>query len=110
MLSPNDSQSASESFKKTLDGFFVLTYAGFGFRATPVFSMAIKSAVVLNEEIGRRLLNVREAAQYLGLEVDTVYKKARLRELPCVKVGRALRFDLKALERFVEQHTIETID
>lgn len=67
-------------------------------------------AMVLNEGIGRRLLDVREAAQYLGLEVDTVYKKSRLRELPCVKVGRALRFDLKALERFVEQHTIETID
>jgi len=66
--------------------------------------------LVLNRFIGRRLLNVRETAQYLGLEVDTVYKKARLRELPCVKVGRALRFDLKALERFVEQHTIETID
>jgi excisionase family DNA binding protein len=57
-----------------------------------------------------RLLNVREAAQYLGLEVVTVYKKSRLRELPSVKVGRALRFDLKALERFVERHTVETID
>ena len=68
------------------------------------------AAMVLNEGIGRRLLNVREAAQYLGLEVDTVYKKARLREVPCVKVGRALRFDVKALERFIEQHTIETID
>jgi excisionase family DNA binding protein len=68
------------------------------------------ATVVLNELIGRRLLNVREAAQYLGLEVDTVYKKARLREVPCVKVGRALRFDVKALERFVEQHTIKTID
>ncbi|MBV8845905.1 MAG: helix-turn-helix domain-containing protein [Bryobacterales bacterium] len=66
--------------------------------------------MVLNGHIGRRLLNVRETAQYLGLEVDTIYKKARLRELPCVKVGRALRFDIKALERFVEQHTIETID
>ena len=66
--------------------------------------------MVDNISIGRRLLNVREAAQYLGLEVDTVYKKARLREVPCVKVGRALRFDLKALERFIEQHTIETID
>jgi excisionase family DNA binding protein len=68
------------------------------------------ATVVLNELIGRRLLNVREAAQYLGLEVDTVYKKARLREVPCVKVGRALRFDVKALGRFIEQHTIETID
>jgi excisionase family DNA binding protein len=67
-------------------------------------------AMVLNEGIGRRLLNVREAAQFLGLQVDTVYKKARLREVPCVKVGRALRFDLKALDRFIEQYTIETID
>ena len=68
------------------------------------------SAMVLNGVIGKRLLNVREAAQFLGLEVDTVYKKSRLRELPCVKVGRALRFDVKALERYIEQHTIETID
>jgi len=50
--------------------------------------------MVSNGVIARRLLNVREAAQYLGLEVDTVYKKSRLREVPCVKVGRALRFDV----------------
>lgn len=69
-----------------------------------------RAKMVSNEVIGRRLLNVREAAQYLGLEVDTVYKKSRLREVPCVKVGRALRFDVRALERYIEQHTIETID
>jgi excisionase family DNA binding protein len=66
--------------------------------------------LVLNGGVGKRLLNAEEAAGYLGLKVDTVYKKARLRELPSVKVGRALRFDVKALERFVEQHTIETIE
>jgi excisionase family DNA binding protein len=74
--------------------------------------MVSKEAIgmVLHIGNGRRLLNVREAAQYLGLEVDTIYKKARLREVPCVKVGRALRFDVQALDRFIEQHTIETID
>ena len=66
--------------------------------------------LVSNGIIGRRLLNVREAAQYLGLEVDTVYRKSRLREVPCVKVGRALRFDVKALEKYIEQHSIQTID
>ncbi len=66
--------------------------------------MALRSQMRLNESVGKRLLNVREAAQYLGLEVDTVYKKARLRELPSVKVGRALRFDVKALERFIESN------
>lgn len=68
------------------------------------------SEVVSNISIGRRLLDVEEAAQYLGLEVDTVYKKARLRELPSVKLGRSLRFDVMALSRFIEEHTIETID
>ena len=62
-----------------------------------------------NKIVGKRLLNVQEAAEYLGLEIDTVYKKSRLRELPSVKVGRALRFDVKALQRFIEEHTIETI-
>ena len=66
--------------------------------------------IVQDEGIGKRLLNVEEAARYLGLQVDTVYKKSRLRELPCVKVGRSLRFDVEALRRFIEQHTIETID
>jgi len=66
--------------------------------------MALRSQMRLNENVGKRLLNVREAARYLSLEVDTVYKKARLRELPYVKVGRALRFDVKALERYIEQN------
>ena len=65
---------------------------------------------VSNGAIVRRLLNVTEAAHYLGLEVDTVYKKSRMREVPSVKVGRALRFDVKALERYIEQHSIKTID
>ena len=66
--------------------------------------------MVSNNGVGKRLLNVEEAAEYLGLKVDTIYKKTRLRELPYVKVGRALRFDVKALQRFIEQHTIETIE
>jgi excisionase family DNA binding protein len=63
-----------------------------------------------NEHVGKRLLKAEEAAEYLSLDVDTVYRKSRLRELPSVKVGRSLRFDVEALERFIEEHTIETID
>jgi excisionase family DNA binding protein len=73
-------------------------------------AVAPKRSMVSNSGVGKRLLNAKEAAGYLGFKVDTVYRKARLRELPSVKVGRALRFDVKALERFVEQHTIETIE
>ena len=71
--------------------------------------MTNRSAVGSNDGVGKRLLTPKEAAEYLGLAVDTVYRQARLRKLPSVKVGRSLRFDLKALERFVERNTIETL-
>lgn len=73
-------------------------------------SMASADERVSNEKVGKRLLNVEEVARYLGLEVDTVYKKARLRDLPSVKVGRALRFDVKALDRYIEQHAIKPLE
>ena len=73
-------------------------------------AISTRTSRVFNGDVGKRLLNVREAAEYLGLQVDTVYKKSRLRELPYVKVGRALRFDVNALQRFIEQHTIETLE
>jgi excisionase family DNA binding protein len=72
--------------------------------------MASQSKMRSNVIVGKRLLNVAEAARYLSLRVDTVYKKARLRELPSVKVGRALRFDVLALEQYVDQNSITTLD
>lgn len=67
-------------------------------------------SIVSNGTIGRRLLNVEEAAQYLGLSVDTLHKWVQLRAIPHVKAGRALRFDLAALNRYIDEHTIGTID
>jgi excisionase family DNA binding protein len=67
-------------------------------------------AIVSNGGIGRRLLNVGEAARYLGLSVDALHKWVQLRAIPHVKAGRALRFDLVALNRYIDEHTIGTID
>jgi excisionase family DNA binding protein len=72
--------------------------------------VASKDGFSSNGEVGKRLLTPEEAAAYLGLKVDTVYKKARLRELPSVKVGRALRFDVIALDRYIELHTIKNLE
>ncbi len=69
-----------------------------------------RSESASTETIFKRLLKAEEAAQYLGLKIDTVYKKSRMREIPSVKVGRALRFDVKALDRYIEQNTITVID
>ena len=72
--------------------------------------MAFPTKARSNGEVGKRLLTPEEAAAYLGLKVDTIYKQARLRELPSVKVGRALRFDVVALDRYIEQHTIKNLE
>lgn len=44
--------------------------------------MPAQSQMRSNGHVGKRLLNVQEAARFLGLKVDTIYKKARLCELP----------------------------
>ena len=41
--------------------------------------MATAQEMRSNGLVGKRLLNVGEAAVFLGLKVDTVYRKARLR-------------------------------
>jgi excisionase family DNA binding protein len=63
-----------------------------------------------NESVARRLINVEEAAQYLGIKANTVRKKLRLRELPYVKLGGSVRFDVKALDVLIAQHTIEVVE
>lgn len=72
--------------------------------------MPSESQMRSNGHIGKRLLTPKETAEYLGLQVDTVYKKSRLRELPSVKVGSALRFDVVALNRYVEQHSRKNLE
>jgi excisionase family DNA binding protein len=49
-----------------------------------------------------RLLNVREAARYLGTTAKTLYTMAWRRDIAFVKMGRSLRFDIRDLEQMIE--------
>lgn len=53
------------------------------------------------------LCDVRGAAAALGLSAFTVRKWVRERRIPIVRLGRAIRFDPRALERFIERNTLE---
>jgi excisionase family DNA binding protein len=64
--------------------------------------MATKSNVEF-----KRLLSVREASQFLGLQPDTVYRRSRRGLIPSVRLGRELRFDVRALEKLIEAHTVQ---
>jgi excisionase family DNA binding protein len=49
-----------------------------------------------------RLMNVREAAQYLGTTPATLYTKIWRREIPFIKLGRSVRFDVRDLDQLIE--------
>ena len=51
----------------------------------------------------RRLLNIREASGLLGLSKATLYEWTAQRRIPFCRLGRALRFDLTDLNKFIER-------
>jgi excisionase family DNA binding protein len=53
-----------------------------------------------------RLLTIQEAADYLGISRASLAGRGwRIKNrLPAIKVGRAVRFDTQALDRWIERH------
>ena len=54
------------------------------------------------ETIGGRILNIKGAAAYTGLAVDTLYKMVSQRRIPYVKLGGALRFKPEHLDQWIK--------
>jgi excisionase family DNA binding protein len=50
----------------------------------------------------QRLLTVRQAAVYLATTPSTLYTKIWRRELPYIKLGRSVRFDIADLNTLIE--------
>lgn len=57
----------------------------------------------LNSNAGEPLMTTEEAAAYLGYAVQTVYNKVGEagNPLPCVRLGRSLRFRRSELDQWV---------
>ena len=53
----------------------------------------------------KRLLTASEAAEYLGLAEQTVRNWASTGKLPKVRAHGCLRFDIKALDRWIADHS-----
>ena len=58
-------------------------------------------------EVTKRLLTINETAKYLGISPRTIYngisRKSKVKfPISPKRVGRAVRFDLKDLNRFIE--------
>lgn len=56
------------------------------------------------------LCDVRAASALLNISVHTLRRWVRERRVPVTRLGRAVRFDPRALERFIARNTIAERD
>jgi excisionase family DNA binding protein len=51
------------------------------------------------------VLNVRQASQYLGISIDTLYKYATTNKVPSFKIGKRWRFKKSVLDRWMDENS-----
>jgi excisionase family DNA binding protein len=67
--------------------------------------MAVDREIMLSLE--EPLLNAEQAAALLNVRPSWIRDATRAGRLPCIRVGRHLRFTRPMLERWAAQHRIE---
>jgi excisionase family DNA binding protein len=74
---------------------------------------AIAEAVALKLErmngVQQRLMEIEEAAKYLGMTVPALRHKVATGEIPVVRIDNKLRFDRRDLDRYIDQAKREGI-
>jgi excisionase family DNA binding protein len=66
--------------------------------------MPTRTCANIGKEV--RLLTVRQAAAYLGSTVATLYSKVWRREIPFIKLGRSVRFDVIDLDELIARSKV----
>lgn len=56
----------------------------------------------------RRLVNAQTLAEYLSVPKKTLYQWAAVGELPALRVGRRVRFDLDDIDRWIERRKADS--
>ena len=59
----------------------------------------------------RHLVNVKEAAEYLAISPTSLRRNQWSGELPYVRIGKRILFDIKDLDRFIEvnKYTLDLV-
>lgn len=58
----------------------------------------------------QRLMTATEVAEWLRINIDTVYAKAVSGEMPSHKIGRSRRFELEELKEWLKQSRANASD
>ena len=57
--------------------------------------------------MNRRLLDIKEVADYTGLSVHTLYTMVSQRRIPYVKMGRLTKFDREEIDKWITGHSVK---
>ncbi len=58
----------------------------------------------------KRFLNKKEIAEYLGLKEGTVSVWVCHRRIPFVRVGRLVKFDLRKIDAWIAENSVEVMN
>ncbi|RAN91503.1 excisionase [Bacillus sp. SRB_28] len=58
----------------------------------------------------RSTLTAKEAATYLGISLDLVYKESIYGSLPCVRIGRRKLFRKETLDRWMTKKELQCLE
>lgn len=61
-------------------------------------------------EKGRNLEKAKSAAPAIGVKPSTLYRAAERGEVPCYRLGRAVRFDVEELRRWMRDQAKQSVD
>ncbi len=57
--------------------------------------------------MNKRLININELSEYIGLSTSTIYSWVSQRRIPFVKLGGLTKFDLQRIEEWIKENSVE---
>jgi len=58
----------------------------------------------------KRFLSLRETSEYMNLSASLLYKFVETKQIPHIRIGRKILFDVKKLERFIDENSFGVQD
>ncbi len=58
----------------------------------------------------RRLITIKEASEYLGISVNTLYSWVSQKKIDYVKMGRLTKFDIRVIDKYIENNSVEAVN
>jgi len=60
-----------------------------------------------NPIMQKRYINAKELSEYLSLPIGSLYQMTSRKQIPYVKIGRLLKFDIKDLDKWLEKKKVK---